>query len=131
MSKEKSMGRPKGSKGKQRVCIEFENFQILGVHGDFILQRIAGDFVWSDKKQDYVFRKNPGEIVVGRGYHCSLYDCLNAMQKYYWDELKIGADDNWIEEFWELKAVAERIDNRLAKAMKKCGIVSKKKKVKA
>lgn len=124
MSEEKKK-RDKSENG-QWVCVEFENFQVVGVRGGFAIRHFKVDYIWDEKKQDYITRNVPGGYAYGTAWTASLHQVLKYIHRQLWNQLKIGAGDNTVDTFEELLCVSRSIDKRLDEFGKKLDIEIRK-----
>lgn len=84
---------------------------------DFIVVELEAQYCWNPKTQDYEWtgdrQRVDVEKALNRHYYSSLKGCLEYIRFRWWQKLKDGDEDNIVDTFDELLAVATRLDERM------------------
>jgi len=90
---EKKRGRPAGVKNndsKRLIKIEFENFEIIGTHGDFAVRRYDSEWKYDNSSQGYVLKRKHVAISTATSktrFCSSAYAAMKYVLDTLWDDM--------------------------------------------
>lgn len=125
VEEQRQAGRPAGVKNnasKRRIVkIEFENFEIVGSGGEFVVKRY--DATWKSKNGEYTLKKVHKSTIVPTSkirFMGSLYACMKYITDCLWDEM-CENEDEVIDSFEELLKFSHAIVKKQEDLIEKFG----------